>query len=181
MRKSIFGIEPSVIKRNFLTKNFDERYLESDRAFYISKETFHHDTDEGLSFDYKMCIESEYCEGNMFYSLSLVPMPSSLHSSCLFKVMDCSGLEDVNDVDVYDVFSYGYYLIFGSEMEEKRSKVNKSLMNLIANVYGTMNEMRGFYFDRCVNRVGTTGWMMLDEYIHGKSSWKATQEMLKKA
>jgi hypothetical protein len=49
----------------------------------------------------------------------------------------------------------------------------------IANVFESINDLRGFYFDKYVNRIGTTGWDMINAFINGSDWTKATFDRYK--
>lgn len=160
--KKIFGIEFNSVV-NVETK-FDEIFNDTDMVFYESKEIFHHE-EEGLTFDYKYAIAGEYCEGELYYSLYLVPCVDSLSEEKRASVASCCGIDE-EEITIYDIWSYGCNVHLGTE-KEKGEEFNDEYFNLIASVFETINSMRGFYLDRYVNRIGNTGWDMLNDFVNG--------------
>lgn len=174
MIDSIFGIKPSTIKPEALENNFIERYFESDNAFFETKETFHHEED-GLVFDYKYIIEAVWCDGSIFYGLYLVPDAKSLAPEKLTSVAKCSGIEE-DEVDYYDIFSYGINILVGNYEDKDCEDIKEDIINLIANIYTFVDGMFGFYMDKIQNRIGTSGWDMLNDYINGINFMDATRK-----
>lgn len=159
----IFGFE---LKSDIINVNdkFDVIWGDNDEfIFYESKETFHHE-EEGLTFDYKYVIVGEYCEGKMHYTLYLVPCPNSLGEEKRKSVAACGGI-DVEDIEAYDIWSYGCNILIGSECEEGEV-FNNVYFDLIASVFEIVDSMRGFFLDRYVNRIGNNGWDMLNDFVN---------------
>ena len=52
-------------------------------------------------------------------------------------------------------------------------------MDKIASIVDNIDSLRGFYLDKAQNRIGTDGWMMLDDYINDVDFVKATLEKFK--
>ena len=77
-----------------------------------------------------------------------------------------------------DVFDYGMNVILCTENTE--GEYDKSVMDKIASVINMIDGLRGFYLDKIQNRIGTTGWMLLDDFINDKDSIKATLEKYSK-
>lgn len=163
MSNKIFGIEllSSVINVN---DKFVCVFDDDDMVFYESKETFHHE-EEGLTFDYKYAIVGEYCEGKTYYSLDLVPCANSLNEKKRADVASCSCMDE-EDIETYDIWSYGCNVHLGCESEEGE-EFNNKYFDLIASVFETINSMRGFYLDKAVNRIGNSGWDMLNDFVNG--------------
>ncbi len=80
-----------------------------DTELYVSKETFKHDLDEELKFDYKYFIEAyhytEEGENRTYYTLYLVPMFNSLADKRKNNVAENAG--DPENATAEDVFDYG--------------------------------------------------------------------------
>lgn len=159
----IFGFE---LKSDVINVNdkFDVMWGDNDDfIFYESKETFHH-KEEGLTFDYKYVIVGEYCEGKMHYTLYLVPCANSLGEEKRKSVAACSGI-GVEDIETYDIWSYGCNILMGSESEEGET-FNNEYFDLIASVFEIVDSMRGFFLDRYVNRIGNNDWDMLNDFVN---------------
>lgn len=163
MANKIFNIqfENSPIK---VDEKFNEVYNDSDNAFFVSKNVFTHE-DDGLTFDYQYAIEGIWCDGKIFYSLMLVPCPKSLTRNKLQSVADFCGV-DSEDVTIYDICTYGCYVIMDNECIEC-NEIEDKYFDLIASVLSTIDRLHDFYLDKCINRIGNTGWDMLYDYVKG--------------
>lgn len=139
-----------------------------DTTFYLSNEVYHHDQDSEFKFDYMYGIEAYKYENendhsiHTFYTLYMIPVFGSLSKNRQNDVIESSGVGDPN---IMDVFDYGISLVFARE--DTIGEYDKSIMDKIASIVDTINSLRGFYLDKAQNRIGTDGWMMLDDYING--------------
>ena len=165
MENSIFGIAFNGLPTKIDTK-FNEIYFEDDNAFFESKETFTHE-EENLTFNYKYAIEAVQCEGKIYYGLYLVPCADSLNKDKRSSVADCCGVDE-DEITIYDISSYGCNGCMGTEVVDNEY-IEDTYLDKIASVCGIIDSLRGFYLDKPQNRIGTSGWDMLDDYINGKS------------
>ena len=76
-----------------------------------------------------------------------------------------------------DVFDYGISLVFARE--DTIGEYDKSIMDKIASIVDNMIHYRDSFLDKAQNRIGTDGWMMLDDYINDVDFVKATLEKYK--
>lgn len=164
MENSIFGITFNDVTK--VDNIFNEEFFESDNVFFESKETFTHE-EEGLTFNYKYAIEAVECEGKIYYGLYLVPCADSLDRSKRGVIADFCGVDE-SDITIYDIQSYGCGVLMGSE-DVISEEIDTTYLDKIASVCGIIDSLRGFYLDKPQNRIGTSGWDMLDDYINGKS------------
>lgn len=182
MKHEIFGISTDCDNNKFEDK-FDCLY-DGCGAFYESKETFHHDDE--TSFDYKFCVEvidlDEACGDDKYgIELSLVPMFGSLNKKKQDSILSSCCIEE-NEVNTYDIHQYGCSVPLGFvEIDNEGVSYDKckgvqSALAAIANVFESINGLRGFFLDKCVNGIGTTGWDLLNDYINGNDFVKATLE-----
>jgi len=173
MKHEIFGISTDMDIK--FDEKFEVIYDSGETMVAQSKETFTHE-EEGLNFKYKYVIEIQ--DGNTwdgeddyFIDLMVVPTYDSLgnkHKKC---VLEYGSVEEC-DVNTYDVVTEGFSLSIGSKslltdgipMDEHEGVL--SVLDSIASVFELINSMRGFYFDRYVNRMGNTGWDFLNDYIN---------------
>lgn len=162
-KNKIFGIEfnNTPIK---VSEKFDEVYFDEDNVFFVSKETFKHE-EEGLTFNYKYAIQAAYCEGRIYYSLELVPCADSLCEKKRNDIISSCGCED-EEISIYDIVSYGCSVSMGCESVESE-EIDERYFDLIASVFETTDRLRGFYLDKYVNRIGNTGWDLLEDFING--------------
>lgn len=146
-----------------------------DTTFYLSNKTYHHDLDPDLKFDYRYGIEAyKYEEDDdksthVFYTLYLIPEFGSISKKRQHDVIAFSGVDDPNTMDVFD---YGMSIVLARE--ETLGESDKNIMDKIASVVDTIDSLRGFYLDKSQNHIGTTGWMMLDDFINDKDWFKET-------
>ena len=145
----------------------------NDVEIYISKNVYKHDEDDDFNFSYRYAIEAYYSdeEKKTYYTLYLIPEFESLSDKKKKSIIDFVGDENVQ---ISDVFDYGMPLVFGRT--EKDGEYDKHIMDLISSVVSTIDRFIGFYLDKPQNRIGTDGWLMLDEYLHDVDSLKATLE-----
>jgi hypothetical protein len=165
----VFNIESPVSQLVKIDQEFEQiRSFEDwdDTEAWMSKEVFHYDMEDDPkdNFDYRYIIEAYYCEeeNKTYYYLYLVPCYNSLSDKMKAKVLDSAGI-DPEDITERDVFDYGCQLVFARE--EQEGEYDPEVMNKIASVYKVIDRMRGFYFDQYQNRIGNTGWDMLDYYM----------------
>lgn len=189
MKYKIFGIETDhdvyKVDDKFECIDLDET------LFYQSKEVFQHREDDVLNFDYKYYIEVidwDACTGEekgvYMVNFGIVPMFESLNDEKKSSVISCCGCEDTTP-DVYDVHSYGCSVPLGNvEIEHHGMTYDEceelqTTLNGIANVFETIDRLRGFFLDRHVNRIGSTGWDLLNDYINGVNFVRATLDRYK--
>lgn len=146
-------------------------------SFHQSREVFEHN-EEGLSFKYRLCVRvtdlEEFdpsCAGKTLVELQLVPLLESLGKKTRESVLKCCGVDD-GECSAMDIADYGAEVTLASE-ECKTEEVDRKLES-VANIYKTVNSLRGFYLDRYVNRIGSTGWDLLHDYINGVDFVSAT-------
>jgi hypothetical protein len=180
---SVFGIsfqDSSLIdvESKFNPKREMDDY--DDTTFYLSNEVYHHDQDPEFKFDYQYGIEAYRYEDeedhsiHTFYTLYMIPTFSSLSKKRQNDVIESSGIDESN---IMDVFNYGISIVFDSE--NIIGEYDKSIMDKIASIINAIDSFRGFYLDKAQNRIGTDGWMMLDDYINDVDFIKATIEKFK--
>lgn len=180
MKHNIFGIQTNSDDNKFEDK-FDVLYDDCG-AFFESKETFHHEDE--TSFDFKYCVEvidlDDACgEEKYGIELAVVPMFNSLCEKQKKIILDCSCVSE-DEVTTMDIYQEGTSIMIGYTDVPNEGKpwdecegVVKALA-AIANVFESINSLRGFYFDKYVNRIGTTGWDLIDDFINGKDFVTAT-------
>ena len=180
MKHEIFGFKTDADNNKFEDK-FDTIYDDCG-AFFESKETFHHEDDS--SFDFKYCVEvidlDDTCgEEKYGIKLAIVPMFNSLCEKQKKSILEslCVSEDEVTTMDIYQedtsiMIGYTDVPNEGKPWDECEGVV-KSLA-AIANVFKSINGLRGFYLDRYVNKIGTTGWDLIDAYINGGDWLKAS-------
>lgn len=173
--------------RYTLKDKFIERYNDGDEAYYVSKQTFNH-VEDGLSFRYKYVIEvmdmRELCgEDRVTVNLLIVPTLQSLSEKNRKSVLEGFG-DDVPTYDITpDIVMTGLSVALGGEAFEVGEDDDwedhdeiRECLNGIANIFETINSMRGFWLDRIQNRIGNTGWDFLHDYINDKPFQEAAFE-----
>ena len=143
-------------------------------VIYESKQTYEH-REEGLNFDYKFVIRAKDAyeltgepeDENVWHlEVMLVPTVDSLLTN---KREDTIDGEDCTFIDLIDA---GFYVQFGFEaVKVDRYKWYDA----------GINAMRGFYLDKPLNMIGSTGWDILNELVgNGKSFITAALDRMKK-
>lgn len=177
---SVFNITSPINQLVDVEDKFDlVKTIEDDETeMYISKDVYHHDLEDDPknNFDYRYAIEAWYNheDNTTYYHLYLIPCFSSLSEKRKADVLEMIGDDDASYVTETDVHDYGMNLIFGRE--EQKGEYDKAVMDKIASVVDVIDRMRGFYLDKAQNRIGTTGWMLLDDYLNDVDFTKATLE-----
>lgn len=176
MKHEIFGIgfDHELTKADTL---FDTVRDTDDDVIMVSKETYHHKEDNGsLDFKYKYVLHAhnlyemtgeEEHHNKWALDLNLVPMPKSLLKKERRDVASSYDMK-VGDLDVYAVYDYGLFVPLGEvvvDVSAGYDNVMPEKFNEGASVVETINSMRGFYLDRAFNRVGTTGWDLLNNWV----------------
>ena len=151
-------------------EKFDCYYDNDDNAFFISKDIFTSTENVKIrDFNYQYVIECYAFKDKWYYLLSLVVCPESLDSKILEDVADSCGM-DKRDVEICDVCLNGLYVCFGIEVIEG-DKLNHDVLTNIANVFETMDSMRGFYLDKNTNG-SYNGWDILRRCVEGNDIFK---------
>ena len=124
----------------------------------------------------------EFCdEDKVTVNLMIVPTLQSLSEKNRKSVVDQFG-DDIPTFDITeDIARYGLQVALGGEEFEvddedsdweDREEIRECL-NGIANIFETINSMRGFWLDRIQNGIGNTGWDFLNDYINDQSFTEA--------
>lgn len=182
MKHEIFGISTND-DTNAFEDVFEEVYDNDCEAYYQSKKTYQH-REEGLNFDYKYVVEVDDIdeltgEDTGEYGITLLMVPTF---KTLCEKKQKSIAEDCEDrePDICDCVLYGTSIVLGSENVKHDNKpmdeceVLQNKLRGIANVVECIDGLRGFYLDKYVNMIGTTGWDLLHDYINGKDFVQAT-------
>lgn len=188
MQHNIFGISTNGDQR--FADKFNTVFDESES--YFESQVFHHDVDDDIKFDYTYCVhvfdwreyDSKKCAIGI--QLYLVPTFQSLTKEKQDSVLSCCCI-DADDVTVMDMVSYGIGVPLGYvevevdenfEYDTDDDKI-ASVLDSIANVYETIDAMRGFYLDKPVNRLGSDGWDLLYDYVNGNDFIQSTLDRYK--
>ena len=161
-------------------------------VIYESKQTYEH-REEGLNFDYKFVIRAEDAyeltgepeDENVWpMEMLLVPTIDSLLPKKQKALQDMVG-ED-GEPSTIDLIDEGFYVQIGFEAvkvdpAEGYDAVMNPKYDEAASVVDNMNAMRGFYLDKPLNMIGSTGWDILNELVgNGKSFITAALDRVKK-
>ena len=173
-KHNIFGCQTNG-NQSFADK-FETLY-DDGGSFHQSKEVFRHDVDDDLNFDYRICVEvidwqeaTGEDDKEFILELKLVPEFKSLSPKHQASVLSCCGIDEA-EVNAWDVSSYGLNVMLASE--ECHYDELDAKLEAVANVFESINSLRGFYLDRYVNRIGNTGWDLLFDFINGEDYVKA--------
>lgn len=185
MRNIKFGGVEANEKAKSFSRLFDTICDFDDASYYESKKTYRHE-EYGFTFDYKMVVRVEYFyemsgeeefKDKMFFELLMVPTKECFNKDKLESIAHSSCVE-VEDVNNYDIVSYGCGAALATEMvggiKSWRSKKITNKLNDIATVLETIDSLRGFYLDKAWNRIGTTGWDSLHEMVSGTDAIRET-------
>ena len=161
---------------------FDWIYDNDCEILIISKKTYHH-REEGLNFDYKYAIsalnmmsitdDEQFTEDNAYdVSIYLIVSPTSLDKELKEDIKKSTG----GYCDYQDIYSYG----LGVRLLNDNHSMNdiEEFMYKVGNVIEPLDFMRGFYLDRPVNKIGSTGWDLILNCLDGKSFIERTLERM---
>lgn len=167
-----------------LEDKFIEQGNDGGEAYYVSKQTFNH-VEDGLSFRYKYAVEvvdlREFCDENkVSVNLFIVPTLLSLSKKNRDSILSDFGC-DIPKCDLTpDILRFGCGVCLGGEAFEAGEDDSwedvdgvRECLNGIANIFETINAMRGFWLDRIQNGMGNTGWDFLNDYINDKPFMEA--------
>ena len=181
MKYDFAGISTKNANTNFETE-FETIYDDCS-SFHQSREVFELNVDDDFQFKYRFCVNvtdleefGENYAGKYLVELQLVPTVESLCEDKRKDLFDSIGYIESEFISK-DIVDSGY------EVTLDYKKVNydklEYILESIANTYRTLNSMIGFYLDRYVNRIGTTGWDLLRDYIKGINFVEASLNKLK--
>jgi hypothetical protein len=181
----IFGITfVSPVKDGICNENFNNLSNGGDTDYYVSKEVYEHRENDDLNFDYRYLIavmdmgqitgEEEVC-----VSLAIVPEKNILHQKTLDGMLVCLGVNDISEIGPTDIAEYGLEVMFGEQTftYQEFQENEKRILDLATMVAEDCCEMLfGFYMDKHLNRIGTTGWDMAESWLTGKNPFEAAIE-----
>ena len=169
-------------------EHFELFYDNDYEQFYLSKREFTHE-EEDFNFNYKYAISvkdlAEYTgePSPISIELAIVVSPDSLCDKTRDSIADSSdwSSEDLDsDWKYYDIYSYMPITMDTVELPNDSGKAIEDieeltyLLDSIGAVYECVDSLRGFYLDRPWNRIGSTGWDLLKEFVLGESFIKTT-------
>ena len=138
-----------------------------DTTFYLSNKIYNQYQDPEFKFyciygiEYYRYEDEDDHSIHTFYTLYIIPTFSSLSNKRQHDVMEYSGVDDPNTMDVLE---YGISIVFARE--DTIGEYDKSIIDKIASIVDNIDSLQEFYLDKAQNRIGTDGLMMLDYYIN---------------
>lgn len=157
----VMGIKSESTPKNWADK-FEEVFYDMGHSIFVEKETRKHEED-GFTFQYKYAIQYEYG----LYELLLCVIPEDISEDNKKSVAESCCIE-LDDVEVIDEIFYGLYVQMAADgkfVEDCEDYANDDVVNKIASVYECIDGLRGFYLDKPLNAIGTTGWDCLANAI----------------
>lgn len=162
-KKSFGGVTPGQIED--ASNTFDCLLDDSERIELVSKNEYHHTEDDELTFDYRYLITANRWDGEKWYvTLQLVPSPQSLCEKVADSVCKCCGV-DRDEMTHTDIADYGCAIDVATETTSEEDP--QQLIDLASSIVSAVDGMRGFFLDRRINLIGTTGWDVLQNAING--------------
>ena len=179
--ETIFGISFNAKQDFDISSVFEQASSFEDgeeENVFVSKKIYDHDDDPDIKFKYQYAITCWVSPENneCYYQVRIVPTFDSLHQSRKDKVVDFCGCEQVS---ISDMIGYGMSVLMDSTSSE--NGYDQKVVDNIAQVIDIIDSLFGFYLDKYQNRIGTTGWDMMYDFIKGKDWDKATFARIKKA
>ena len=169
---TIFDLEDMKDKMDCIFDSDDEIIL-------LTKKTYKHE-EENLSFEYKYAVsavdmrfieDEQFTEDNAFgIEIYLVVAPTSLHKDVIEKI------KEITDgyCEYQDILQYGLGVRMLYENKGYPVENIEETMYKIANFIEYVDTLRGFYLDKPINRIGSTGWDIIFNCVDGESFIKRT-------
>ena len=136
-------------------------YDYDDTTFYLSNKIYNQDQDPEFKFYFIYEIEYYRYEDEddhsiqTFDTLYMIPTFSSLSNKRQHDVMEYSGVDDPNTIDVFD---YGISIVFARE--DTIGEYDKSIIDKIASIVDNIDSLQWFYLEKEHNRIGNDDLMM---------------------
>lgn len=162
------GITIHNVKEGYLEDNFKYIYDTDTETIYLSNKTYQH-REEGLNFNYKYAISAIYDEeqegSNAYIEVYLVVSPECLHEKVRNDIKNSSG----GYCDYFDIIEYGLSVRMLYENKPYSEKKVYEVMNGVSCLVEHIDRFRGFSLDRYVNKIGNTGWDIINSCLDGES------------
>ena len=174
---NVLGISGAKTIQSWKEK-FNSYYEDTESALFVSKEEFIHEGDDGIKdFKYRYAVVCDLLGDDdnptWYYTLKLVVCPKSFDKKKLESVMDFCGVDE-DEVTIDDVISYGCDVNLGTETTEGE-EFDYNVVTDIANVFETINALRGFYLDRNWSPF-FNGWDIIRDCVEGVDMFKKIGE-----
>ena len=184
----IFGIKmvnPSAPEKGIGNEIFKNISYGGDTDYFVTKKVYEHREDE-LNFDYQYLVGATDMgafggDEGISVCLCIVPKKESVCKKEMDKMLESFGIP-FEQVEPYDFGDYGNYVQIAEKTftyEEWESKQDE-ILDIIATVIPTIDTFFGFYMDRCINRIGTTGWDFLEDAIADENAYNQSLERARK-
>lgn len=190
-RQVEFGGMSTYVEEVDFDKHFEEVYNNEDRVFYLGTKEFLHE-EEDFTFRYRYGIkvtDIAYATGEagepIVVELILLPSFDDLCDKAKESIKDCMGWDEGDEPSeewkYFDIAEYSYSILMGhTEIHLSEddiydwtdSKPIRDIFEAITAVYEVIDRLRGFYLDRAWNRIGTTGWDMLNHALKNEELFK---------
>lgn len=153
-----------------LNTKFDDVFEWCYDDAWATKKVYDQD-DPDLPFKYKYVYREYEVDDGLLSELALVMVPESLGKKVRADMADCFGIEE-KDLNETDVALDGRGCVqFASKLIEDEDGIDnpdedervKEMRETVANCLCAFDGLRGFYLDKHLNRLGTTGWDMIRE------------------
>lgn len=171
-----------------LDTRFDDLFEWCYDAVWATKKVYDQDDPE-LPFKYKYVYREYEVEDGLMSDLVLVMMPESLGEKVRADMAACACVDekDLNETDVA-LDGRGCIQIASKLIKDKDGIDNpdedervKEMRETVANCLPAFNGLHGFYLDRYVNQLGTTGWdVILEAKGEIECAWKEGLRRIKK-
>jgi hypothetical protein len=185
---SFAGASVRTNKNVYVGKMWETMYDDDGRFTLETKNTYEHkDDEEGKSFKYKYVISGYVVDeekGDANIDLFLAVLPESMCEESRAKVASCMGWEEGCgwELGARDVADYGLGVRIDSEIYDFKGdgyhifdkKETKHIIKSICLVLGAIDGLRGFSMDKAYNRIGTTGWDVIEECLTGRDAIRAS-------
>lgn len=150
-------------------------FATDDEIILLTNKTYKHE-EEGLNFEYKYAIsaidmraftgDEQFTEDNAFcIEIYLVVSPTSLDKNVMKDIKEST----CGYCEYQDILQYGLGVRMLYENKGYPVENIEEIMYKIANFIEPMDHIRGFYLDRYVNKISSTGWDLIFNCVDGES------------
>ena len=96
-----------------------------------------------------------------------VLLPESITEKNLAAVASTCGVE-LDEVGISDMLAEGGLAVHLDSTSTDGEELDDNTITNIAHVFETIDRLRGFYFDKTWNAIGSNGWDVLDHALNDK-------------
>lgn len=157
-----------------------------EQSYYYGDEKYDVYLEDDRRVDCKLLIETndyygltgdDTMKGTVEVNVLLVPLPEALDAGQRESVAHSCGVEP-DELTIEDVCSYGCYVPMSSEVvkgvDDDAPLDADKVQDKVRTAYKCLDcigSMAGFYLDRPMNAMGSSGWDFMESFVKGGTPW----------